>query len=173
MAIVFQYGSNCLDSEINGEERLCGDARFLDIAETVEDFALAFDVWSKHRGCAAADIIRKPGSKVWAALYEIPDDLIDRVTAKAHGRKSFDAIEGEGKNYKREMIDVRRPDGQVVTALTYTVRNPQPGLQTGGNYVGYILAGLRQRGVKQQYIEQVKAIAQANNPAISAEVDGL
>src|SRR3989442_870451 len=156
MAIVFQYGSNCLDSEINGAERLCGDAKFMDNSETVEDFELAFDVWSKGRGCAAADIVRKPGSKVWGALYEVPDDLIDRRTAKARGRKSWDAIEGEGGNYKREMIDVRRANGQVVSALTYTVKNPKPGLKTREKYVGYIVAGLRSRSVNEQYIAQVK-----------------
>jgi hypothetical protein len=56
MSVVFQYGSNCLDSEINSEKRLRGDALFLDIAETVEHFELAFDVWSTGRGCAAANI---------------------------------------------------------------------------------------------------------------------
>jgi hypothetical protein len=173
MAIVFQYGSNCMDSEINGPERLCGEAKFLDIAETVEDFALVFDVWSKGRGCAAADIVRKPGGKVWGVLYEVPDDLIRRETAKVRGGKSFDAIDGEGTNYKRESIDVRRPEGGIVTALTYTVVSPKPALKTSGKYVGYIVAGLRQRGVKRHYIEQVKAIALANNPAISTEADGL
>lgn len=34
MALLFQYGSNCLDSQINGAERLRGDARFIGIAET-------------------------------------------------------------------------------------------------------------------------------------------
>jgi hypothetical protein len=65
MALVFQYGSNCSDSEINSKSRLCGDAQFVDIAETVEDFELAFDVQSTGRGCAASDIVRKPGSKVY------------------------------------------------------------------------------------------------------------
>jgi len=37
--------------------RLRGDAKFLDIAVTVGEFTLAFDVWSKGRGCAAADIV--------------------------------------------------------------------------------------------------------------------
>ena len=44
MALVFQYGSNCSESEINGRDRLRGDAKFADIAETVEDFELAFNV---------------------------------------------------------------------------------------------------------------------------------
>lgn len=113
MTLVFQYGSNCLESEINGERRLRGDATFVDIAETFENFELAFDVRSKNRGCAASDIVRKPGSKVWGVLYEIPDYLMNRESAKASGRKSFDEIEGEGANYRRETIKVRRPSGEV------------------------------------------------------------
>src|SRR5207237_1356444 len=49
---VFQYGSNCSVSEINSESRLRGDAKVIGIAETVEDFELAFDVWSTKRDCA-------------------------------------------------------------------------------------------------------------------------
>lgn len=171
MTIVFQYGSNCLESEINSEKRLRRDAKFVGIAQTVEDFVLAFDVWSNNRKCAASDIVRKPGSKVWGVLYEVPDYLMDRKTAEASGRKSFDAI--EGTNYKREMIDVRRPDGQVISAVTYTVKNPEPSLKTSEEYVGYIVTGLRERGVSEDYIAQVKAIAVANNPEISAAVEKL
>jgi gamma-glutamylcyclotransferase (GGCT)/AIG2-like uncharacterized protein YtfP len=173
MAIVFQYGSNCLESEINNDERLRGDAEFLGIAETVENFALAFDVQSKRRGCAASDIVRMAESKVWGVLYEVPDYLMDRKTAKARRRKSFDEIEGEGTNYKRETIEVRRPDGQVVRAVTYTVKNPKSGLKTSKEYVGYIVAGLRERGVSEDYITRVKAVAVANNPDISGEVEKL
>jgi cation transport regulator ChaC len=173
MTIVFQYGSNCLESEINSAKRLCGDAKFVGIAQTVEDFVLAFDVWSKKRQCAASDIVRVPGGKVWGVLYEVPDDLIDRETAKARGRKSFNEIEGEGANYKREMLDVRRPDGEVVNVLTYTVRSPRSSLKTSKEYVGFIVAGLRDHGVSEDYIAQVKAIAVANNPQISAAVERL
>jgi gamma-glutamylcyclotransferase (GGCT)/AIG2-like uncharacterized protein YtfP len=173
MAIVFQYGSNCLESQMNGEERLCGDARFLDIAQTVEGFELAFDVWSNNRGCGASDIVRKPGSKVWGVLYEVPDYLLSRDTARARRRKSLDQIEGEGTNYKREIIEVRRPNDEIVTALTYTVKSPQPNLKTSLTYVGYIVAGLREHGVNEEYIARVKTVAIANNPDIAAEVRAL
>jgi len=99
MTLIFQYGSNCLDSQINGKDRLCGDAKFIGIAETVEDFEIAFDVMSTGRGCAASDIVRNPGGKVWGVVYDVPDYLIGRKTAEARGRKSFDQIEGEGTNY--------------------------------------------------------------------------
>jgi hypothetical protein len=107
MVLVFQYGSNCSESEINSVDRLRRDAKFVCIAETVEDFELAFDVQSSGRNCAASDIVRKHGGKVWGVLYEVPEYLIGREAAKAQGRKSFDQIEGEGTNYKRERVKVR------------------------------------------------------------------
>jgi hypothetical protein len=173
MTLVFQYGSNCMDAEINSVQRLRGDAAFVEIAETVEDFVLAFDVQSKGRGCAAANIVRTPGSKVWGVLYEVPDYLIGRETAKARGRRSFDEIEGESKNYKRECIDVRCRNGKVVTALTYTVINPRAGLKTNLNYVQYIVCGLRERGIPAEYVAKVKMIAQANNLGIASELENL
>jgi len=90
---VFQYGSNCLDSRINSQERLCGKAQFIGIAETVEDYELAFNVLSKRNNCAAADIIEKPGDKVWGVLYNVPENFIKRETVP-NGFKSLDAIEG-------------------------------------------------------------------------------
>jgi gamma-glutamylcyclotransferase len=173
MALVFQYGSNCLESQINSKDRLCGDAKFIDIAETVDDFQLAFDVWSTNRQCAASDIVASPGNKVWGALYNVPDFLIGRKTAAAQNRKSLDAIEGEGANYKRETIAVRRHNGPTVTALTYRVQNPKPDLKTNLEYVGYIVKGLRERSVREDYIEQVKRLARANNPTITAQVQEL
>ena len=171
--LVFQYGSNCLESELNGKERFCADAKFLDIAETVEDFELAFDVYSRIRGCAASDIVRKPRGKVWGVLYEVPDYLIGRATAKTLGRNSLDAIEGEGNNYKRETISVRQPNGAIVSALTYTVKHPKPGLMTDIVYVRHIIFGLREHRVPLRYIAKVKAIAIANNPGIATAVTKL
>ncbi|MGD1039184.1 MAG: gamma-glutamylcyclotransferase family protein [Roseiarcus sp.] len=173
MTLVFQYGSNCLDSEINGKDRLRGDAKFLDIAETIEDFELAFDVQSKRRGCAAANIVRKAGSKVWGVLYKVPEYLIDSKTANERGRRSFDEIEGVGTNYKRERINVRRSNGEIASALTYTVICPEPGLKTNIDYVRHIICGLREHGVVDQYIVKVKAIAAANNPDIALDVERL
>ncbi len=173
MALVFQYGSNCLESEINGKDRLCGDAKFIGIAETVNDYRLAFDVWSTRRACAASDIVVSLGSKVWGALYEVPDFLIERRTAGEQNRKSLDAIEGEGANYKRETIAVRKESGPIVTALTYRATIPTPDLKTSLEYVGYIVKGLRQRGVCEEYITQVKELATTNNPTIATQVEEL
>jgi hypothetical protein len=156
MALIFQYGSNCSESQMNGTERLRGDAKFIDIAETVDDFDLAFDVQSSGRGCAASDIVRKQGGKVWGVLYEVPHFLISRRSAGARRRRSFDQIEGEGKNYRREMIRVRRPGGEILNALTYTVAKPQAGLRTNIDYVRHIVRGLRDHNVPAEYLGQDK-----------------
>lgn len=110
---------------------------------------------------------------MWGVLYEVPDYLIDRKTAATKNTKSLDAIEGEGTNYKRETIAVRRNDGSIVSALTYRVRNPQQDLKTNLECVGYIVEGLRDHGVQEDYVERVRQLAQANNPAIAAQVQRL
>ena len=171
MTLIFQYGSNCLDSEINGKDRLCGDARFIGIAETADDFRLSFDVWSKRRSCAAANIVPHPGSKVWGALYEVPDYLIDRASAQSHDRKSLDAI--EGAKYHRDPIRVRLADGQVLTPVTYLVSDPQPDLETSAAYAELIIRGLRERGVSREYIAEIKTIVSENNASIAAQIEDI
>jgi cation transport regulator ChaC len=173
MALVFQYGSNCSQSQMNGEARLRGDAVFVDTAETVDDYHLSFDVWSKNRGCAAANIMPCEGEKVWGVIYEVPDWLMSRDSAKERGRKSFDAIEGEGKNYCRIELPVRRSNGDVITALTYVVQDPKDFLKTSTEYVSYVVTGLRERGIDPNYIERVKEIAAQNNAEIAEAVSRL
>jgi hypothetical protein len=170
--LVFQYGSNCMDSQINGESRLRGDARAVGIA-VAENHELSFDIHSHTRNCAASNIVPEEGAVAWGVLYEIPDELIDRENAKPLERKSLDAIEGEGSNYRRCKINVRRPDGELVEATTYTVIAPRPGLKTGLEYAGFIVAGLRERGVPETYIARVKEIAAANNPEIALDLEKL
>ncbi len=172
-AVIFQYGSNCLESQINGENRLRGDAKFIGIAHTVEDYQLAFDVLSKNRGCAASDIVPSVGSKVWGVLYEVPHFLIGRETAREKGRTSLDQIEGEGTNYERRSIHVKSPNGRVRTAITYTVIKPITDAKTNLEYVRHIVLGLREHGIPQEYIDNVKAIACVNNPSITTEVAAL
>jgi hypothetical protein len=171
MSLVFQQWlySNCLDSQINSKERLLGDAKFIGIAETVDNYQLAFDVWSKTRQCAAADIVAVPDGTVWGALYEIPDYLIERQTAREKDRKSPDAI--EGTEYGRVEIDVQIANGTVARAITYRVIEPQLGLKTSHEYVGYILCGLRGPGAPEQYVQKVKRLALVNNPAIGGYIE--
>jgi hypothetical protein len=67
------------------------------------------------------------------------------------------------------MIDVRLPDGQVINALTYTVKNPKSGLKTNKEYVGHIVAGLREHNVSEDYIARVSDLTDPVLPAHCGE----
>lgn len=175
MTIVFQYGSNCKESEINSPKRLDNKAKFLDVAKTVANYELAFDVYAKakNRQCGAADIVKSKSSKnkvVWGVLWEVPGYMILQKTAKAKGVNSLDAIEGEGTNYRRRRALVQCPNGKKLMPLTYVVKKPNPqGIATSKDYAQLIIDGLREHikdGIPSEYIKEVKQIIKQNNPKI-------
>lgn len=170
MALVFQYGSNCSTARLNSAERLQGDATPVGLVETVDNYELRFDVWSTRNNCAAADIVPGGADTVLGVLYEVPDKLMDSDTAPK-GRKSFDAIEGNG--YERRSIRVKRQDGTIVNAVTYVVRQPARDLRTSIEYVRHIVDGLRENGAHQRYITRVKHAATSNNPDIAEQIERL
>lgn len=168
MALLFQYGSNTLAERLNSDERLCGDARDLGLATTIDAFELSFDVWSKKGQYAASNLRPNIGRRIIGVLYEVPDFLIARETAKPRGRKSMDQI--EGPNYERRTISVERLNGEHVEALTYLVKEPIDGLLTSFEYAGYIVEGLRGHDAPGEYVNYVKERAIANNPALANEL---
>lgn len=175
MALVFQYGSNCLESEINSNDRLKGKAEFVDIAKTVENYKLDFDVYSKKRKCAAADIIHTcEDKKVWGVLYRVDDNLICRETVP-EGSRSFDAIEGEGKNYRRHCLPVRYDNNDlIVMALTYVTLKPRKRVKkTSLKYVQSIIKGLKEHNVPEEYINEVKEIVSNHSPRLAKKIANL
>lgn len=173
MAIVFQYGSNCLEKEINSTNRLNGAAKFIGIAKTIENYKLVFDVYSKNRGCAASDIIKSGNKPVWGVLYYVPNKLLCKKTAPS-GTKSFDEIEGEDTNYRRHWLPVCCPDGEQFIALTYVVKKPKkPKKKTSLEYVTMIIKGLREHKVPEGYIKEVKKIVAKHSPRLTKKIQNL
>lgn len=171
MALVFQYGSNMSAARLNHANRLAGDAKAIGIARTVEPFELAFTVWSKTNACAAADMIpSKTGRSVYGVVYEIPDFLLSRDTARKHNRKSLDAIEGEGTNYVRRAIDLFKADGLRLSAMTYVVKERGTGLKTSLAYVKHILDGLKEHCIPEEYRQYVVSRIIDNNPDLQKEI---
>jgi cation transport regulator ChaC len=164
MAYVFQYGSNLSTERLNSPTRLRGDARVVGVARTVENYELSFDIWSKGGGCAAADLVEGAGRQIWGVIYEVPDHLIRRDSAKP--RKSLDAIEGEGANYRRVEVQVRWGDGREVVrpVLTYLGLDRKQGIKTSLEYVQHIFAGVRQHNFPGEYVQYVRERVLANNP---------
>jgi len=165
--VIFQYGSNTCTARLNSPNRLRGDACPVGIAQTVEDLDIAFDVWSERNQCAAADLVPSPGRKAWGVLYAIPDDL---VQGTRKDRKTLEQI--EGPRYEKRPIRVRTPQGDEVEARTFLVRENERrrGLFTAVWYVSWIMYGLREHSVPEEYIEHVREVAiQTNRNARSAE----
>lgn len=176
MTYVFQYGSNLSTERLNGPTRLRGDAQVVGVARTVGNYELSFDIWSEGGGRAAADLVEGAGRQIWGVIYEVPDRLIRRESARP--RKSLDAIEGEGGNYRRVEIAVRWVDGGEVgrPVLTYLGRDRREGVRTSLEYVQHILAGLREHNIPGDYVQYVRERVLANNPdlrdGIEAEGEG-
>jgi len=163
MPPVFQYGSNCDAERLNVPERLAGDARDLGRAETIEEFDIAFDVWSQTNGCAASNLIRVPcsGRRAWGILFEIPAVLIRG--RRTDDRKTLAQI--EDPRYEEKQIRIRNAAGEELEVATFLVRpeEQRPGLWTSFEYVQHIVNGLRAHEVPDEYVERVIDIAVRTN----------
>lgn len=163
MPLVFQYGSNCDAARLNAPERLAGDAHDARRAETIEEFEIAFDVWSQTNGCAASNLVLIPGSgrRAWGVLFEIPSSLI--WGRRTDGRKTLAQI--EGSRYEERLIRVRNADGKGVEVTTFLVKpyEQQSGLWTSFDYVQHIVNGLRTHEAPEEYVQRVIDIAIQTN----------
>jgi hypothetical protein len=155
MLLIFQYGSNCSTVRLNSPERLDGEAIAIGRAQTVIEYEIAFDVWSKCNGCAAADLIPAHGTGLhaWGVLYETSEKGLKRL------RKV------EGPRYEKKAIHVRNCAGKELEATTFLGKcsERKEGLRTSGKYVGYIVTGLRDHEIPKEYTEHVLDIAIRTN----------
>ena len=154
MKTLFHYGSNCDKQRLN--KRLKDTAVPKGKAQTVEDFEIAFDVWSGGNKCAAADLVRGGHGKAWGVLYEVPDDSL----------KTLARI--EGSRYEQQCIQVTLGT-QVQWAITFLVKSEHRvgNLATSAKYVSHIIKGLRAFDVPDDYVQKVIDIAIANLEAAS------
>ena len=155
MCLIFQYGSNCLTARLNSRERLNGAAEEMGCAQTVNEYEIAFDVWSESNNCAAADLIPATGTGrfPWGVLYKTSERGLARLR------------EVEGRRYEEIRIPVRTTAGQEVEATTFFVKfhERKECLWTSAEYVGYIVKGLREHGTPEQYTQQVVDVAIRTN----------
>lgn len=172
MALIFQYGSNMSSKRLNSADRLAGDAKVLSTGRTSDRFDLVFSVWSKSNECAAAAIVASSsGERIFGVIYEVPDFLMTRESAKTHARKSMDAIEGEGVNYIKREVQIEDAAGTTVTAITYVVKEPRTGLKTSMPYVTHILNGLHEHQLPADYKAYVVGQIVQNNPDLTAQIE--
>src|SRR5438132_13668551 len=112
MLLVFQYGSNTNVERLNSPKRLDGAASDRGRAETMDEYDLAFNVWSQGNGCAASDLRPATGTgrRAWGVLYETTEAGLAKLRAI------------EGKLYEEKTIRIRDNTGAEVEATTFTVK---------------------------------------------------
>jgi hypothetical protein len=122
-------------------------------AQTVEDFDISFDVVSNTNGCAASDLIQRPGRKAWGVLYRLSEDAVERLR------------EIEGSRYEEKSIQVIDAKGKKRKVTTFVVRerDRREGLDTSAAYVSWIIYGLRDHGVPEDWIAHVVDVVIVTN----------
>src|SRR5579884_4223124 len=147
MPLVFQYGSNCDATRLNGAERLNSSATDLGLFRTVGCYELAFNKRTKA-GYAAADLLkpRSAGRCIWGVLYYL---------STASFRKLRDEI--EGPSYRSERIEVVDSAGAKKKVTTFRVRKAKRrnDLHASFEYVAHIVHGLRAHNAPEDYVAYV------------------
>ena len=167
MSLVFQYGSNCTAARLNGPSRLNGHADDLGRAQATEEFDIAFHVHSQTNDCAASDLVATPGRRAWGVLYEVPEEFIRG--RRPDGQKTLEQI--EGPRYEEKSIRVVDQRGEPCEAIAFMVREEErrQGLATSAAYVSWIIYGLRDHGVPEDWIAHVVEVAiETNSRAIAS-----
>jgi hypothetical protein len=172
MALIFQYGSNLSSNRLNTADRMAGDAHVIGPAVTTDDFELVFDLWSTKNNCAAGDLIRGTGRKIWGVIYQIPDNLVTRSATTPAGRSTMDRV--EGRNYERVKIQLRTTDGKPVDEEVFTYIGRQgsrdPSIRTSLEYVRHYFDGMREHNAPADYVEYVRGVVAANNPDLPIDL---
>ena len=154
--LVFQYGSNTSAKRLNGVDRLCGAARDCGLAETVEEYVLAFTHFSRKNRCGVADLVTndRDRTRIYGVAYDVPNHRVVRSEA-SKSEKTLDDIEGEGLAYRRTTIKIILADGSVTNATTYLVLKPSQNVPTLPSYVSHIVNGLRAHHAPASYLYYV------------------
>ena len=93
------------------------------------------------------------GQHAWGVLYRTTDGGLERLR------------QIEGPRYEEKTIGIRNLAGDIKEAKTFLVKtgDRQQGLWTSAAYVGYIVKGLRDHQVPEEYTQHVIDVAIRTN----------
>lgn len=145
--LYFAYGRNM---GTRAMELACPGHRCLGAAE-LRDHRLAFTRRSLRTGTGVADILAAPGASVWGALYELDAAHVAAIDEK----------EGAGWAYERRPVRVLA-GGEQLDAFAYAVIAPDAEhVRPSCEYLQALLDGARERGLPEDYVAALAAVAAA------------
>jgi gamma-glutamylcyclotransferase len=142
----FAYGTNMSRAQMRaraGEILEEGPGR-------LENYELLFN--KKVRGgTATANIHPAPGRAVEGVLYKINESAF----------RNLDRFEGAPQHYRRIEVNVLEGTGQACAAQVYIATKVEKGLRPAAHYLKTILDGAVEHNLPADYVERIKAAAQA------------
>jgi gamma-glutamylcyclotransferase (GGCT)/AIG2-like uncharacterized protein YtfP len=127
-------------------EAWCPGYRFLGAAR-LPDHRLELRRRSIRWGGGAVDIVPAPRDSVWGALYEVPDEALERLDGK----------EGAGFAYGRLEVEVLLDADEPTAAIAYEVIEKEPEeVPATPEYAALLVAGARERGLPEAWIERLE-----------------
>lgn len=115
---------------------------------------LAFDKESTD-GSGKCDIepTSHPADRVYGVIFEI----------LSSEKAALDQAEGLGKGYGEEWVEAVTPSGNV-KALAYVATKKKRGLQPYSWYKAFVVAGAREHGLPDAYVDGLEAIVSKSDP---------
>ena len=138
--LYFAYGSNM------SSVRLCSRVTSPELIGSafLKDVRMLFNKCSKD-GSGKANLEESLGDVTWGALYEIDVQDLDRLDKAESG-------------YDRVTIQVVKPDGNVVNAVTYVSTNLTDDPSAYEWYKDFILSGAKEGGLPKDYIAYLEGL---------------
>jgi cation transport regulator ChaC len=116
----------------------------------LENYELAFN--KKVRGgTAGANIRPAPGKSVEGVLYRINESAF----------RNLDRAEGAPVHYRRIQIAVKDRDGKAIAAQAFIATKVEKGLRPASHYLKTILDGAAEHQLAPEYIDSIRASAEA------------
>jgi len=116
----------------------------------LENYELAFN--KKVRGgTAGANVRPAAGKAVEGVLYKINESAF----------RNLDRFEGAPVHYRRIQVNVKDRDGRPIAAEAFIATKVEKGLRPAAHYLKTILDGAAEHGLPQDYVESIRAVAEA------------
>ncbi len=142
----FAYGSN-----MNRAQMKSRAGQILEEQQgKLENYEMLFNKKARG-GSATANIRPAPGKTVYGVLYKIAESAL----------RALDRFEGVPEHYRRVEVTVTDPTGKKLAAHAFIATKVEKGLRPAAHYLQTILDGAAEHGLPPEYVDQIRAIAEA------------
>jgi len=130
-----QMKERCPDSVLSGKAVL-------------HDYKLEFTIYSPKRKCGCADVVKKPGSKVYGLLYKLTNSDL----------KKLDGFEGCPNYYRRVTVCVADFSGAEIKAVSYEVADKsKESLSPSTDYLNLLISAAEDFEFPASYIKYLNS----------------